>query len=75
MNFFGNWETKDLVSAMLSCLAVLVSFTTLIWQWWCKYPLYKISTNSASPNFVFEYNPTSSLFIENRNCYNEPTVR
>lgn len=56
MDFFANWENKDLVSAMLSCLAVLVSFTTLIWQWRCKHPRYKISTHSASPNFIFEYN-------------------
>lgn len=56
MEFFANWENKDLINAMLSCLAVVISFTTLIWQWWCKYPRYKISTNAASPNFVFEYN-------------------
>ena len=60
MEFFSNWENKDLVSAMLSCLAVLVSFTTLIWQWRCKHPRYKISTHSASPNFIFEYNQRSA---------------
>lgn len=56
MEFFANWENKDLISTILSCFAVLISFTTFIWQWWCKYPLYKVSKNSASPNFVFEYN-------------------
>ena len=56
MEIFATWESKDLVSAMFSCLALLLSFTTFIWQWWCKHPRYKISTNSASPNIVFEYN-------------------
>ena len=64
MEFFANWENKDLINAMLSCLAVVISFATLIWQWWCKYPRYKISTNAASPNFVFEYNQHPSCLSE-----------
>lgn len=64
MDFFANLENKDLISAMLSCLAVLISFITLLWQWWCKHPRYKISTNAASPNFVFEYNQRPSCLSE-----------
>lgn len=58
MDFFANWETKDIVNTLIAWSALLVSLLTLAWQWWCKHPRYEIGTDPTSPNLIFKYQLT-----------------
>lgn len=55
MEFFSNWENKDIVNTLIAWSALLVSLATFAWQWWCKHPRYYLETDSSSPNFIFKY--------------------
>lgn len=55
MEFFTNWENKDIINTLIAWSALLVSLLTFGWQWWCKHPRYCIGTDPSSPNLIFKY--------------------